>query len=351
MSTLLEQFTLDMLTPAQYPADARQEAVAFGPNLTILKGTAVAVKTATQRVFPLNATAGSNSVQNIAIVGTLSAGTFTISTAGITTGPIAYNANTAAIQSALDAAFGTSQIVAGGTAETATTLTFSGSKFAATAQPLVTVNESGLTGATGVTVTTTTAGGVTDGTGIFKGFCVYNIQTDANGKVYFVSSGTAAVSYRTPPFSTAPIWINGVFDPQDLRTNTTPVAEVDTFTATNPTTGDVYTITITNPDLTTYSISATVGATQTAAAIDALLIAAWNADPVASAYATASGTTTLIMTSVVPGNILNLSGSVVGTGTIAKVVTTAASGRNINDILAGCPGATVLANGNWNIGL
>jgi len=124
--------------------------------------------------------------------------------------------------------------------------------------------------------------------------------------------------------------------------------EVDTFTATNPTTGDVYTITATLPNGTTKAISATVGATQTATAIDALLIAAWNADPAAAAIATASGTTTLILTAPA-GATLNLAGTVVGTGTIAKVVTTPATGRKLSDILPGCPGARVLSSGFWEL--
>lgn len=127
-------------------------------------------------------------------------------------------------------------------------------------------------------------------------------------------------------------------------------AEVDTFTATNPTTGDVYTLTINTPGGVAKTISATVGATQTATAIDALLVAAWNADPVANAYAVASGTTTLILTSAIPGNVMNVTGSVVGTGTIAKVVTTPAFGRNLADVQASRPGAYLLQPyGYWRI--
>lgn len=352
MATLLETFNgANMLTPAQRPEDARQDAVAFGPNLTILKGTAVAIKASDKKAYPLNAnaTGGANEVQTVAITGTLSAGTWSISLGGVETGPIAYNGNTAAIQSALDAAFGSSQIVAGGTAETATTLTFSGSKFAGQPQSTVAVDITGVTGATGVTVTRTTPGGVTDGTGLFVGFSMHDLATDANGKVYFGSSVTAAAGYRLAPWSTAPIWVKGIFDPQDLQTRTTPTQEVDTFTPANPTTGDVYKLTITNPDASTYTVSATVGSTQTAAAISALLIAAWNADATAAAYATASGTSTVVLTSAVAGNIMNVAGSVTGTGTISKVVTTAANGRAIADILPGCPGARVLHNGFWEL--
>jgi hypothetical protein len=125
--------------------------------------------------------------------------------------------------------------------------------------------------------------------------------------------------------------------------------EVDTFTVTNPTTNDVYTLTYTNGAGQTTTVSATVGATQTATAIDLLLIAAWNADPVLGTLATASGTTTLILTAAYSGQSLNVTGSVVGTGTIAKVVTKPATGRNISDIISGAPGARVLHNGFWEI--
>lgn len=119
--------------------------------------------------------------------------------------------------------------------------------------------------------------------------------------------------------------------------------EVDTITPTNPTTGDVYTVTINYPNLTTLAASFTIGATQTAAAMVTGMINAWNALPQAVAYATASGSTTFILTSTTPGNQMNLTASVVGTGTVAKVVTTAALGRSITDIQnAGRPAAYIL---------
>lgn len=135
-------------------------------------------------------------------------------------------------------------------------------------------------------------------------------------------------------------------------------AEVDTFTATNPTTGDIYNLVVTFPNLTTKTISATVGATQTATAIDALLLAAWNADTpdqygnIVTSIATPSGTATFILTAKNVGQTLSITGNVTagGTGTIAKVVTKPALGRSINDILAGAPGARILGpNGYWQV--
>jgi hypothetical protein len=44
------------------------------------------------------------------------------------------------------------------------------------------------------------------------------------------------------------VWIAGIFDPADVKTKATPVAEVDTFTPATVTTGDVDTLTYTAPD-------------------------------------------------------------------------------------------------------
>lgn len=192
--------------------------------------------------------------------------------------------------------------------------------------------------------------GASDGTQLFKGFNQTSCATDATGLVYMVTSGsTASQSYYGPANYHGSVYTGGVFDPADLTTNSAPVTEVDTFTVTTPTTGDVYTLTINFPNGTTRAISATVGATQTATAIDALLLAAWTADAVASAYATAVGGVTLVLTAAVPGNILNITPTKTGTGTIAKAVTTAATGRLLSDILAGAPGARTLPSGFWEV--
>ena len=127
-------------------------------------------------------------------------------------------------------------------------------------------------------------------------------------------------------------------------------AEVDTFTPNTVTTGDVNTLTATFGGAQTRAVSFTIGATQTAAAASAGLIAAWNADPVLSNLATASGTNTVVLTAVLPGNAMSVAGSVVGTGTISKVVTSPAFGDSITDILPGNPGAHILQPyGYWEL--
>ena len=76
-----------------------------------------------------------NAIQTLAIVDNTGSGTFTLTIEGITTAAITYNATygtlVTAINSALDAAFGTSAIVASAGALSSLILTFSGSGYAA----------------------------------------------------------------------------------------------------------------------------------------------------------------------------------------------------------------------------
>ena len=356
MATTLESFVLDLLTPAQNPVDARRDAVQFGASLIVFKGQAVARKTADNKCYPLTglSVGATNAVQTLAVDTIMSAGNIQVAATDKSGNRVFVNvaytsswtATLAAIVTALNAKLGTSAVAGAVTNTHDATFTFSGAGYAGLAQPLMGVDITAATGPTVATITTTTAGGATDGTANGIGLSQYTFATDSNGLVYY-NGGVASPTegYRTPPFSTSPIWISGIFDPRDLFTSSTPVAEVDTFTVSNPTTADVYTLTITNPDSSTHTVSATVGATQTATAISGLLIAAWNADPVAAAIATATGTATVILTAAAKGIALSVTGSVVGTGTVAKVVTTAATGANVNDIIAAFPGSRLLANG------
>lgn len=101
--------------------------------------------------------AAGNAVDTATITGTLSAGTFAIVVNGTSTGPIAYNANLAAIQAALDAAFGINGVVAAGTVASHT-LTYSGTGYAGT-NPTTSEDISALTGATKVAIVRTTPNG------------------------------------------------------------------------------------------------------------------------------------------------------------------------------------------------
>jgi hypothetical protein len=244
MITTIEQFSLaDILTPAQRPEDARQNAVIFGPNLTILKGTFLGKKTADQKMY-------------------------------------AY------------------------------------------------VNGAG------------------DGTQVPSAIAMYTFKTDANGLAYLGDSTT--VSTRNGPWTTMPVWESGVFDPNELGVAAL-VAEVDTFTPATIEVGDIFTLTYTRPDLTTKAISFTATAT-TAANVSAGIIALWNADNELAGVATASGTSTVVLTGKVAGVAFSVAstttdGGVANTQTFARVATTAASGRSMANILTDWAGSKLLPNG------
>lgn len=295
-----------------------------------------------------------------------------------------------------------------------------------------------------------------DGTQTFYGFSEYSLGTDAAGLVYLTFGGSSAgPSYLAIGSGYSSLWTGGIFDPKELltaATTGTPVAEVDTFTPATPTagdvigvynpngigvqivvgtspsattittqlknawnadatavalatasgtatfiltavspgaplnltptivgtgtftkvqttapvaagqaevdtftpagsiaTGDVCTLTITYASSATHPVSFTVGATTTAAAVSAGLIAAWNGDGQAAQLATATGSTTVILTGTIVGNTMSIAGTVVGTGTISKVVTKVAYGQSLADIQASRPGAYLLPNGCWSI--
>lgn len=100
-----------------------------------------------------------NTVQSVTIVGTATAGTFTLSYGGQTTAPIAYNATGATVATALAAlsTIGNGNVIGTGNAGGPYTLTFQG---ALKNQPIaaLTANYSALTGATGITVAVTVTG-------------------------------------------------------------------------------------------------------------------------------------------------------------------------------------------------
>lgn len=104
-----------------------------------------------------------NEVQTLSATGTVSGGTYTLTFDGSTTSALAWNLNLAGIQAALDglaSAGGASQIVASGGAlpGTPVVFTFSGSNFAGSSVPLITVNSASLTGGGSYGVVQTTPG-------------------------------------------------------------------------------------------------------------------------------------------------------------------------------------------------
>ena len=107
-------------------------------------------------------TAGTAEVQTLTASGTVSGGTYTLSFMGEVTSSLAYNANTATIQAALDALVNVASgdiVVGGGTLPgTPATFTFGG-QYASADVPLIVVNGASLTGSTpAYTMTETTPG-------------------------------------------------------------------------------------------------------------------------------------------------------------------------------------------------
>ncbi|MFK0288239.1 hypothetical protein ACIQVL_48380 [Streptomyces sp. NPDC090499] len=109
--------------------------------------------------------AGADEVQSVAITGTPTGGTFTLTFSGQTTAGIAYNAAASAVQSALEAlsnvAPGDVTCTGGPLPGSAVSVSFAGGAYDGTDVPLMTANSASLTGGTTptVTVTTTTPGG------------------------------------------------------------------------------------------------------------------------------------------------------------------------------------------------
>lgn len=145
--------TLVVTGPATAGGEVRSQSIVF---------SAVNTTTGVITVTAADAT----TVQTVAISGTLSAGTFKLivpSAAGamVETADIAYNANIAAIQSAVDTALGSGKVTVGGTDVSSFTLTY-GSDYDGVDVPLADVDTDGLTGETGASVTPTTIGSVGD---------------------------------------------------------------------------------------------------------------------------------------------------------------------------------------------
>lgn len=182
--------------------------------------------------------------------------------------------------------------------------------------------------------------GNTDGTGVWAGFNQIACSVDASGN-HFLQTGTGAgaANYFSAPQQHVNMYEGGIFSPNDVLTSGTSAAEVDTFTPGGTiTVGDVYTLTTVN-DGRAFSVSYTATAA-TVANVAAGLLAAWQASAAASNVATASGgTTNVVLTNNTANAVLNVTSSVVGTGTLARAVTTARGGFALSDVQTGAPGA------------
>ncbi len=182
-----QTFTAGRLEPI-WPLDGRTFAIALVANLSLKKGTVIG------QVSSANA----SEVQSLAISGTPTGGTFTLTFGGLTTGALAFNSTASQVQAALQglASIGSGNVTCSGGAlpGTAVTITFAGD-LANQPQPLVVVSAS-LTGGTSpaAMVTRTTTGiafgkwaaynsGNSDGTQTAKAILAIDASTDAAGHI------------------------------------------------------------------------------------------------------------------------------------------------------------------------
>lgn len=210
------EFPVDC-APITLDADA---VLAVYPDGVIPSGACLALVTATGRHAPYGGS--SEEVQSVAITGTPTGGTFTLSFGGQTTAAIPYNATAAQVRTALEAlsTIGAGNVTTSGGPHpgSAVSVTFTGT-LANTNVAQVTANSAGLTGGTTptVTVSTTTGGGTDTGSGgteTAKGFLLNERQVRTGRHV------DAALYYRGRVYEDL-LPANGGFDAQ-ARTELAP---------------------------------------------------------------------------------------------------------------------------------
>lgn len=215
----IETYTGAKLEPAVAPELAVTVSVRFPRSTSLAKGT----------VLGFFSTAAASEVQSLAITGTPTGGTFTLTFDGQTTSAIAYNASAATVQTALEAlsTIGTGNVLCAGGAlpGTAISITFRNA-LAYMNVPAITTTDS-LTGGTSPAsaITTSTAGsggpnvyaaysdGASDGTQVARAILVHTIRTDGFGRVIY---GDQTTSEHGGTDSTAPVYIGGYFNTADL---------------------------------------------------------------------------------------------------------------------------------------
>ena len=224
MLTAVRRYSGQGLKPAIYPETAKTEAVRLRPGSYV----------AGQALGAASNLAAANDVQTLSVAGTPTGGSFILLFNGDTLGPIAYNANAAAIQALIDAhpqlgtVNGTQQVIVTGGALPGTPIvfTFSGSTVASFWQPLFTVFSNSLTGGTNPapSVAHTTpgraAGGqwgkydptASDGMEKMRAFLKNACTVDINGMIHYGPSN-ARDSGRA---YTADVYIKGYFRTADI---------------------------------------------------------------------------------------------------------------------------------------
>ena len=217
MLTPFQTTVQDSLKPAQFPELARKITVRLPGGVNYPKGQVLGFRSAQTQA---------NEVQTATITGAPTGGSFTLgflSGVGsyVYTAPIAYNANVAAVQAAVDAVLGAGNTTVGGSAG-AWTITFIGD-YAGCDVAMAVLGTNALTGGASPTVaiTETTKGqpggavvagayasGNSDGTQGAKGLLEYAVITDLAGR--------QINQFGIPGEYTFSAWIHGDFLCSDL---------------------------------------------------------------------------------------------------------------------------------------
>lgn len=206
-------YNANRLDPMYEAEDAVTLPINLIPGVTLSKGTVLG-----------QVTAAVSEVQSLTITAT--GGTYTLTYTNPITGvqtataAIAYNANAAAIASAINTALGGTAVAVTGTGPF--TITFSGTGYTGAPQGLLTVGTASLTGGT-ATISRTTSGsaagvykayssGASDGSQTPKMILQYDVVVDTLGNVSIGSTASVFGDTRKD----APAYMAGTFDTSKL---------------------------------------------------------------------------------------------------------------------------------------
>ena len=206
------KYGVNKLIPWFPQEPAQRTTVRLAPNLTLKAGQLLEMVTAASEVQTVTGNTG------------VTAGTYRLSVLGQWTAPLAFNANAAAVQAALQAlpAVGAGGItVSGGALSTATafTLTYAGS-LTNTPMPLVGIDVSALTNSGAAIAIAATTQGVSAGTyqayasGDAKLVLEYDAKSDTEGNIAL--SQTNAQMEHGETYPTVSAYYGGVFKCSDL---------------------------------------------------------------------------------------------------------------------------------------
>lgn len=206
MATLTEKTKIGDVIKEEFGSNYCRDEMVVKASQTLVVGEIVHNNSSGQIE---SAKSSADEVQTIGITGTLTAGDFTLTFVEpvtlnrLTSDSIAYNANTAAIQTAINNALGASKVTVGGTAITAMTFTFDGGAYQEISHPLIDVDASDLTGNEDIKVERTTEGSEQKIDGIcLEAFTTVSGETP---KKPMLVRGPATVNEGSLTYGTTPI--------------------------------------------------------------------------------------------------------------------------------------------------